>query len=71
MNPVTRGPTGLQAAFELFEVAVAMVETTYRRGHPGVSDEEVAAHVQRWLLDRPGAPQGDCVGSSRDPASIP
>jgi Rv0078B-related antitoxin len=59
----------MQVAFEMFEFGVAMREQRYRREHPLASDEEVAAFIQAWLLERPGAPDGDCVGRRVEPPS--
>jgi hypothetical protein len=58
----------LNDAFELFDLAVRMCAQRFRREHPDADDVEVEASVQRWLLDRPGAPHGDAVGT---PTSLP
>lgn len=57
--------SGVQVACELAEMGSHMVEARYRREHPDASDEEVADQVRRWWLDRPGAPDGDAVGTPR------
>lgn len=57
--------SGVQVACELAEMGADMVAARYRREHPDAADEEVAAEVQRWWLDRPGAPDGDAVGIAR------
>lgn len=56
---------GLVTAFELAELGARMVEARFRREHPDATDEAVAAHVRAWWLDRPGAPDGDCIGRQR------
>ena len=61
-------------AFELAEMGARMVEARYRREHPDAdaadADDEVAAHVRAWWLDRPGAPHGDCP-VRRTPTILP
>ena len=49
----------------MFDLGVAMREQTLRRQHPDESDEQIRRRVQAWLLERPGAPFGDCVGIQR------
>lgn len=56
--------SGMAIAFELADLGARMVETRFRREHPDAGDDEVAAHVRAWWLDRPGAPDGDCPGRS-------
>lgn len=51
-----RGPPGMGAH---------MVEARFRREHPDAPEDEVAARVRAWWLDRPGAPDGDAVGRAR------
>jgi hypothetical protein len=48
--------SGVQVACELAEMGSHMVEARFRREHPDASGEEVAEHVRRWWIDRPGAP---------------
>ncbi len=57
--------SGVQVACELAEMGADMVAARYRREHPDATDAEVAEQVQRWWLDRPGAPHGDAVGIAR------
>lgn len=57
---------GLALAIELLEAGMALQAQRYRREHPGASEAEVAAFVQAWLLDRPGAPMGDVAEPADD-----
>ena len=52
----------LEEALELAELAVEMVEQQLRRRFPNATDAEIEARLGQWLMDRPGAPQGDAVG---------
>jgi predicted RNA polymerase sigma factor len=52
----------LRAAFELHELAVAMLAQAYRRRHPGAGEAEVEAAVLAWHARRPGAEHGDAEG---------
>lgn len=54
--------SGVEIAFELTELGMEMRAERYRREHPEATEAEVAECVQAWLLDRPGAPDGDAVG---------
>lgn len=56
--------SGLATALELAELGARMVEAKFRREHPDATDQEVAARVNEWWSDRPGAPHGDCPGRS-------
>ncbi len=61
--PVEEEPkSGMAIAFELFELALLMRGERHRREHPEATEEEVAAVVQAWKTDRPGAPYGDAIG---------
>jgi hypothetical protein len=57
--------SGVQVACELAEMGAHMVEARFRREHPEASDDDVAAHVRAWWLERPGAPDGDATGVPR------
>jgi len=52
----------LRIAFELFELAEAMLRQGWVRRHPDATPEEVEAAVSAWLATRPGAEHGDCDG---------
>ena len=54
--------SGMAVAIELLELALLMRAERHRREHPGATEEEVAAVVQAWKVDRPGAPHGDGNG---------
>jgi hypothetical protein len=60
-----RAVSGVHVACELAEMGAHMVEARFRREHSDASDDEVAEHVRRWWIDRPGAPDGDAVGRPR------
>ncbi len=59
-----KGPlkSGMAVAIELLELALLMRAERHRREHPEATEEEVAAVVQAWKVDRPGAPHGDSNG---------
>jgi hypothetical protein len=61
-EPIHRG---VEVACELAELAADLVESTYRREHPGATDAEVASRLREWWTDRPGAPHGDADGVPR------
>jgi len=52
----------LLAAFEMFELGVEMMAANLRRRHPHASPEEIERLIDAWLLERPGAEQGDGPG---------
>jgi Rv0078B-related antitoxin len=54
--------TGVEVSLELTDFGMQMVAAKHLRTHPEASEEQVAARVREWLLDRPGAPDGDCPG---------
>ena len=56
---------GVEEACELFEVGLRLVEQRFRRDHPDASESEVGKRLTEWMLARPGAPDGDCVGVVR------
>jgi Rv0078B-related antitoxin len=61
---------GLEVAGDLFDVGVAMREQAFRRQMPAATDAQIMALVQAWLLERPGAPDGDCVGRRVERAGL-
>ena len=60
--------SGLETAFELTELGIALYGERFRREHPGCTQADVDAFIQAWLLDRSGAPNGDAEGR---PVTIP
>lgn len=52
----------LIAAFEMFELGVDMMAANLRRRHPHASPEEIERMIDAWLLERPGAEEGDGPG---------
>jgi hypothetical protein len=52
----------VEAALQLFDLAVEMLRTRLRRERPAASDEEIEAEVRRWVRERPGAEHGDAEG---------
>lgn len=52
----------VRVAFELHELAVAMLRQNYLRKHPAADEDEVEAAVLEWHARRPGADRGDCEG---------
>jgi hypothetical protein len=62
---VTDGETArdrLFAAFELFEFGVDMMAARLRRLHPDASPQDIERLLEAWLLERPGAEDGDGPG---------
>lgn len=53
----------MRIAFELHELAEAMLRQGWVRRHPGAGAEEVEAALSAWLASRPGAEHGDCEGN--------
>ena len=51
--------------FDLLDLGLSLRAERFRREHPSASEDEVEACVQAWLLDRPGAPDGDAPGRLR------
>lgn len=52
----------MRAAFDLFDLAVAIQRQNLRRRHPDASLEEIGSLLNAWLLHRPGAEHGDASG---------
>ena len=52
----------LQTAFEMFEFGVEMMAANLRRRHPHASPDEIERLLEAWLLERPGAEEGDGPG---------
>ncbi len=58
----------MRIAFEMHRAGVAMHRLTLRRRHPQMTDAEIDAALEAWLLERPGAEWGDGEGT---PCSFP
>ena len=52
----------LLATFDMFELGVDMMAANLRRRHPHASPEEIERLIDAWLLERPGAEEGDGPG---------
>lgn len=52
----------LRVALDLYEAGVQMLRQRLRRERPAASETEIDAAVNAWLLVRPGAVDGDCIG---------
>ena len=65
----------LRTAFDLHTAGVRMYRQTLRRRFPEESEEEIAARLQAWMFERPGAEFGDAEGEpgtwprTKDPAN--
>jgi hypothetical protein len=55
-----------RTALELFETGLDLMRENLRRNHPGASEEQIERLLLEWLLERPGAESGDCVGRAVD-----
>ncbi|MDZ7732580.1 MAG: hypothetical protein U5R31_05185 [Acidimicrobiia bacterium] len=60
--------SGVVTAIALTDLGLRLLAQRHRREHPEASEDEVEAAVRVWLLERPGAPDGDAVGR---PVSLP
>jgi hypothetical protein len=49
-------------AFELFDLAIDMIQARIRRETPEATEEEIDLAIDRWLRTRPGAEHGDGEG---------
>jgi hypothetical protein len=52
----------LLATFEMFELGVEMMAANLRRRYPHASAAEIERLLDAWLLERPGAEDGDGPG---------
>lgn len=52
----------LLATFEMFELGVNMMAANLRRRHPHASAAEIERLLDAWLVERPGAEDGDGPG---------
>jgi hypothetical protein len=52
----------MEMAFELCELAEAMLREKLRQASPPLSTEEIEARIDAWYMQRPGAERGDAEG---------
>ena len=52
----------LRSAFDLYAAALDIQRVNLRRRHPEATAAELEQRLRMWLLERPGAPLGDCDG---------
>lgn len=52
----------LLATFEMFDFGVEMMAANLRRRHPDAAPEDIERMLDAWLLERPGAEEGDAPG---------
>lgn len=52
----------LRLALELYETGERMMIQKWRRELPDATDAQIEARLRAWLLERPGAEQGDAEG---------
>jgi Rv0078B-related antitoxin len=52
----------LRLALDMYEFGVQMQRARLRRLNPAASEADIDVAVQKWLLTRPGAAEGDGVG---------
>lgn len=57
----------IRTALDLFGVAESMVRQRLRREHPELDDAAIEERVVAWIHHRPGAEDGDAVGTPRTP----
>jgi Rv0078B-related antitoxin len=55
-----------QTTLDLFEAGLALMRQNLRRTHPEAADEDIERFLHEWLLERPGAESGDCLGRRVD-----
>lgn len=51
-----------RAACALSDAAIVLVRARLRRERPGAPDSEIEELLEAWLMERPGAKNGDGVG---------
>jgi Rv0078B-related antitoxin len=55
-----------QTTLDLFEAGLELMRQNLRRTHPEAADEDIERFLHEWLLERPGAESGDCLGRRVD-----
>jgi hypothetical protein len=57
----------LRIALDMFSLGESFMRQNLRRAFPLASDTEIDEKIQAWLLERPGAEDGDAPGRLRIP----
>ena len=57
----------LRVALDMFGLGESMMRQKLRRTFPAASEDEIEAKLCLWLSHRPGAENGDAIGTRRDP----
>lgn len=52
----------LRLALDMYDVGEQMLRQRLKRERPTAGEAEIDAEVNTWLLTRPGAQYGDCLG---------
>lgn len=52
-----------RVTLDLFDTGVAMMRQNLRRAHPTADEREIDAFLHTWLIERPGAKDGDAEGT--------
>jgi hypothetical protein len=55
----------LELALDLHDAGVEMMRATLKRRMPTATDDEIEDALSAWLAKRPGADDGDGVGTPR------
>jgi hypothetical protein len=55
-----------RTTLDLFEAGLELMRQNLRRIHPKAADEDIERFLDEWLLERPGAESGDCLGRPVD-----
>lgn len=53
----------LQMAFDLYDAGKQIMRQNLQRRYPDESDQQINLRLRQWLLQRPGAEQGDAEGT--------
>jgi Rv0078B-related antitoxin len=51
----------LRLAVDMADFGIDLQRQNLRRRHPDASEREIDELLDQWLLERPGAPEGDCA----------
>ena len=66
MNASEEAAAKLRTALDLHEAGVLMMRENLRRQFPSESADQIEERLVAWLHTRPGAEQGDGVGTPVD-----